>query len=127
MSNSVHTTPAEGASHRTFLNVGCGPKDSPFLPPWLQTPDWREVRLDIDPAVEPDLVGTATDMRGVADRSFDAVWAANIVEHLFAHEVPVALREFARVITPDGIVQILVPNLQRAAALIPAGKLDDTA
>jgi SAM-dependent methyltransferase len=112
---------------RTFLNVGSGPKSNTFLPPWLQTPDWTQVRLDIEPAVQPDILASATDMRNVADHSFDAVWAANIVEHLHAHEVPSALREFARVIKPDGLVQVIVPDLQYVARLIVDGKLEDTA
>jgi hypothetical protein len=125
-SSSSSGEPAGGAQ-RSFLNVGSGPKDSPFVPPWLRTPDWREVRLDIDPNLNPDIVASATDMHEVADASFDAVWAANIVEHLFAHEVPTALREFARVTKPDGLTQVLVPDLQRVAAMIVEGKLEEAA
>lgn len=115
------------AMKRKFINVGAGSKDHPFLPPWLQTDDWEHVRLDIDPGVEPDIVGSATDMHMVPTQSQDAIWAANIIEHLYAHEVPLALREFARVIKPDGLVQVLVPDLQRCARLIADGKLEDTA
>lgn len=121
------TSPPTNPPRRTFLNVGSGPKATPFLPPWLEGPDWIETRLDIDPNLQPDIVASATEMRMVPDRSFDALWAANIVEHLFAHEVPLALREFARVIKPDGLVQVYVPNLKLAAELIVAGKLEDVA
>jgi hypothetical protein len=112
---------------RKFLNVGSGARGAPFLPPWLKTPDWEHVRLDIDPNMEPDILGSATDMHMVPTHSQDAVWAANIVEHLFAHEVPLALHEFARVIKPDGLVQIMVPDLQPVARLVADGKLEDTA
>jgi hypothetical protein len=121
----IHTD--AGPVQRTFLNVGSGPKSNPFIPPWLQTPDWQHVRLDIDPAVQPDIIASATDMRIVPDQSYDALWAANIVEHLYAHEVPIALREFARVIKPDGLVQIIVPDLKFIARLIVEDKIDQTA
>ena len=120
-------TESHGPQQRTFLNVGSGPKSNPFIPPWLQTPDWTQVRLDIEPAVKPDILASATDMRSVPDQSYDAVWAANIVEHLYAHEVPLALREFARVIRPGGLVQVIVPDLQFVARLIVEGKLEDAA
>lgn len=33
--------------------------------------DWKEIRLDIDPANEPDIVGSMLDMAAVADASVD--------------------------------------------------------
>lgn len=112
---------------KILLNVGCGGKGS-LVPPWFPKPLWREIRLDIDPAVEPDIVSSTTDMRAaVASESVDAVWSAHNIEHLFAHEVDMALKEFARVIKPDGIVVVYVPNLQRAAELVAQDKLDETA
>src|SRR3954447_26384812 len=109
---------------KKFLNIGSGPKENAFLPPWLKSPDWQQVRLDIEPANEPGILCSATDMRGhVEDASFDAAWAANILEHLYAHEVEPTVRELARVIKPDGIVQVLVPDLQRVASVVAQGKL----
>jgi hypothetical protein len=37
------------------------------------------------------------------------------------------MREFARVIKPDGLVQIIVPDLQYIARLVADGKLEDAA
>ena len=39
-----------------------------------------------------------TDLSPIADDSADAVWAAHCVEHLYEHEVPIALAEFRRVL-----------------------------
>ena len=79
---------------------------------------WREIRLDIDAAHRPDIVASLTDMSGVASASVDAVYSSHNLEHLFPHEVPVALREFLRVLRPGGVAVIVVPDLQVAGELL---------
>jgi SAM-dependent methyltransferase len=113
---------------RTVLHVGCGVADPRKLPADFFPPDaWHEARLDIDPAVAPDILASITDMAIVADESADAVYSAHNLEHLFAHEVPLALGEFHRVLRPGGFVLITVPDLQRAAALIAEDLLEEPA
>ena len=46
---------------------------------------------------------------------------------LSAHEVPVALGEFFRVLSPGGIVLITLPDLQQVAEFIVADKLEEVA
>ena len=53
----------------TLLHVGCGPKRKDRTTAGFNQPQWRELRLDIDVSVKPDVVGTMTDMRAVADAS----------------------------------------------------------
>lgn len=43
---------------------------------------------------------------------FEAVFSSHCIEHLYPHEVEVALREFLRVLAPSGAVIILVPDLE---------------
>jgi len=113
---------------RTVLHVGCGAPDPRKLPPAFFTPgEWREVRLDIDPAVAPDIEASITDMAAVDSASVDAVWSAHNLEHLFAHEVPAALAEFRRVLRPGGFALVTVPDLQQAAALVAADRLTEAA
>lgn len=113
---------------RTVLHVGCGMPDPRKLPPAFFEPGlWREMRLDIDPGVAPDIVASITDMTVVPSASVDAVWSAHNLEHLFAHEVPVALGEFRRVLRPGGFALITVPDLQRAAELVAQDRLADAA
>ena len=112
---------------KTFLHVGCGPKRKDQTTPGFNTADWTELRLDIDPGVQPDIVGTMTDMKAVPDQSVDAVFSSHNIEHLYPHEVPVALAEFKRVLRPDGFVVITCPDLQSVAALIAEDKLTDPA
>ena len=91
---NVYTIP--GMTMKTFLHVGCGPKRKDQTTRGFHSADWQELRLDIDPNVTPDIVGTMTDMSGVADVSVDAVFSSHNIEHLYPHEVPVALNEFLR-------------------------------
>ena len=49
----------------TFLHIGCGPKRKAQTTRGFNTPDWTEIRLDIDPDVSPDIIGTMTDMSDV--------------------------------------------------------------
>jgi tetratricopeptide (TPR) repeat protein len=86
---------------------------------------WREIRLGPDPASQPDILASITDMRGVADESADAVHASHAIEHLFPHEVSLALREVHRVLKPDGFLVIQVPDLQEVARHVAEGKLED--
>ena len=112
---------------KTFLHVGCGPKRKDQTTRGFNSADWQELRLDIDQSVAPDIVGTMTDMSAVADASVDALFSSHNIEHLYPHEVPVALAEFKRVLRPDGFVVITCPDLQSVCALVAQDKLADSA
>ncbi len=93
----------------------------------FNTDDWQEIRLDIDPLVSPDVTGTMTDMSAVATGSVDAIFSSHNIEHLYPHEVPVALAEFHRVLSDDGFAVITCPDLQSVCALVAEDKLLDAA
>lgn len=103
---------------KTVLHVGCGSWRPNALHKSFQRPEWREVRLDINPEAKPDIVASMTDLSAVETESVDAVWNSHALEHLFAHEVPVALKEFHRVLRPGGHVLMRMPDLQRVAECI---------
>ena len=111
----------------TILHVGCGPKRKDRTTRGFNTSDWHEIRLDIDPTVNPDIIGTMTDMSAVAAESVDAIYSSHNIEHLYPHEVPIALAEFKRVLKPDGFVVITCPDLQAVCALIAEDKLTEPA
>ncbi|HEU4701834.1 MAG TPA: methyltransferase domain-containing protein, partial [Conexibacter sp.] len=75
--------------------------------------------------VDPNIVGTIVDMRGVPSASVDAVWSSHNIEHVYAHEVPAVLGEFFRVLRPGGFVRIETPDLQEVAERIVRGLLDE--
>ena len=113
---------------KILLNVGAGhPKNGARIPPAFQTQAWKEIRLDIDPANAPDILGTMLDMPTVADGSVDAIYSSHNIEHLYPNEIPVALKEFLRVLRPEGFAVIACPDLQAAAQMIAEDKLMDTA
>ena len=110
---------------KTFLNVGCGPETESKIR-GFDNDDWKEIRLDIDEGVNPDIVGTLTDMKLVETATVDAVYSAYNIDHIYAHEVPIALGEFYRVLKDDGLVIIKCPDLQSVAEAVAQDKLLDT-
>ena len=110
---------------KTFLHVGSGLLNkSDCL--GFNNDNWKEIRLDIDENVNPDIVGTLTDMNLVETGSVDAVYSCHNIEHIFPHEVPIALREFYRVLKEDGIVVITCPDIQSVGEALTQDKLIET-
>ena len=107
---------------KKLLHVGCGPQHV-LGRHGFDAASWQELRLDIDPTVVPDIIGTMTDMSAVPDASMDAVYSSHNIEHLHPHEVPSALAEFLRVLNPGGFLVITCPDLQSVCALVAEGKL----
>jgi len=107
---------------KIFLHVGCGHLNKSSCL-GFENDNWKEIRLDIDKNVNPDIVGTLTDMKSVDTGSVDAVYSSHNIEHIFPHEVPIALREFYRVLKEDGIVVITCPDLQSVCEAIVQDKL----
>ncbi|MFA6313076.1 MAG: methyltransferase domain-containing protein [Sterolibacterium sp.] len=112
---------------KTFLHVGCGPKRKDQTTRGFNTLEWDERRFDIDQGVNPDIVGTMLDMSAVADASVDAIYSSHNIEHLYPHEVPIALKEFLRVLKPDGFLVVACPDLQAVCALVADDKLTEPA
>lgn len=121
-------SPDDGAAFsKTVLNVGCGYPLRQKLHRYFHGPEWREIRLDLDPAVQPDIICSITDMGPVNADSVDAVWSSHNLEHLQRHEVPLALTEFLRVLKPHGLLLLTLPDLQQVARLIVEDRLEESA
>ena len=104
---------------KQVLNAGSGPKVSQNLHSIFRTPDWREIRLDIDPGVKPDLLCSIADMsKLVKDATFDSVWCSHNIEHMYDHEVGPALLEFRRVLKNNGFALITCPDIEAVARLV---------
>jgi SAM-dependent methyltransferase len=113
----------KAAIARVLLNLGCGPRDIARVPAHFDS--WRQLRVDIEAEVEPDLIADATDLSAIADGTIDAVWSAHCIEHLYQHEVTKALSEIYRVLRDDGIACIVVPDLQTIASYMVADRLHE--
>ena len=111
---------------KKFLHVGCGSLDKNGATPEFAKAIWDETRLDIDEDVNPDVVASITDMSPVASSTYDAVYSSHNIEHLFAHEVPPALREMSRVLKDDGYLVITCPDLQSVCEQVANNKLMDS-
>jgi cyclopropane fatty-acyl-phospholipid synthase-like methyltransferase len=109
---------------KSFLHVGCGPQNKSCLK-GFNTDDWKEIRFDIDQSVNPDIQGTLIDMGDVKNASVNAIYSSHNIEHIFPHEVPIALKEFHRVLTDDGMVVITCPDLQSVCEAVAKDKLLD--
>ena len=107
----------------TLLHIGCGPNRKNQTTRGFNTDAWTELRLDIDADVQPDIIGTMTDMSAVAEASVDAIFSSHNIEHLYPHEVGPALAEFIRVLRPDGFLVVTCPDLQEVCRLVAEDKL----
>ena len=68
-----------------------------------------------------------TDISGLAHGSVDAIYSSHNIEHLYPQEVPIALREFLRVLHHDGFIVITCPDLQSICALVAENRLTEAA
>jgi SAM-dependent methyltransferase len=109
---------------KKYLHVGCGHINN-NRPKGFDPDQWIEVRFDIDESVKPDIVGTITDMSLVESGSMDAIFSSHNIEHVFPHEVPLALKECHRVLKEDGIVVITCPDLQSVCEAVANDRLID--
>ena len=62
-------------------------------------------------------------MKLVETGSVDALYSAYNIDHIYPHEVPIALKEFYRVLKGDGIVVIKCPDLQSVCEAVVKDKL----
>jgi len=61
-----------------------------------------------------DILADLTDLSPIESGSVDAIWASHCIEHLYQHQVPVALTEFRRVLRDDGFVCVWCPICKRS-------------
>lgn len=112
---------------KILLHVGCGANRISQTTPGFNNGDWSEIRIDINALNQPDIIGSMTDMSAVNSESVDAIFSSHNIEHLYPHEVQVALVEFYRVLSPQGFCVITCPDIQSVCALVAQDKLLDPA
>jgi predicted SAM-dependent methyltransferase len=94
----------EGQKFMDGLNLGCGAR---FHTAWT----------NIDFHGNPPYVQAYDLRRGVpaADASFDVVYHSHVLEHFGRDEALPFLRECFRVLRPDGVIRVAVPDLEQIA------------
>ena len=110
---------------KTVLHVGCASLNILDLK-GFDINVWSEIRFDIDESRNTDLIGTIVDLSLVQTGSVDAVYSAYNLDHIYPHEVPIALKEFFRVLKDDGIAIIKCPDIQSVCEAIGKDKLLET-
>lgn len=66
-----------------------------------------------------DHVGNANDLSCFADNTFSALYASHVLEHFsYTMDLQQVLREWYRVLLPDGKIYLSVPDLDVLAALV---------
>lgn len=112
---------------KKLLHVGCGFKKKTQTTHGFNSSEWEEIRLDINPNVKPDFLGSMVDMSIIDTGSVDAIFSSHNLEHLYPFEVPKALQEFQRVLAKDGFLVLTCPDLQSICKLIADDQLTHTA
>jgi hypothetical protein len=112
---------------KQLLHVGCGAARIQQTTPGFNNGSWSEIRIDINGLNSPDIIGSMTDMSAVHSGSVDAIFSSHNIEHLYPHEVQIALAEFHRVLGPQGFCVITCPDIQSVCALVAQDKLLDPA
>ena len=112
-----------GDRERILVNLGSGPREALSVPTYFK--DWKQLRVDVDPSVAPDILADLTDLSPIPDGHADAVWASHCIEHLYEHQVITALNEFRRIVRDDGFVCISVPDLQSVANYVAADRMHE--
>jgi SAM-dependent methyltransferase len=115
--------PSSTEQQKLVVNVGCGPALTLTRSPLFR--DWRQLRVDIEESVNPDVIADLTDLSPIDSNSADALWSSHCLEHLYQSQVPGALGEFHRVLSEDGFAVILVPDLQAIADRIVADRFHE--
>ena len=93
---------------KRVLNIGAGSKQ-------IKMPQhydgWDKVYLDANQNPEMDIIADARDMRKeIPDNSFDAVFTSHVLEHFFLSDVTLVLKEFYRILKPNGMIETHVPD-----------------
>jgi hypothetical protein len=69
--------------------------------------------LDNDPALRPDLLADITRPLPLPDASVECIFCEEVLTQIRPEHCVDFLRECRRVLVPDGVVRVLMPDLQR--------------
>jgi hypothetical protein len=108
----------EAVKPKTILNLGCADTHLENV-----AEGWQEVRADIDPRYDPDIIVDVRDLSSLEHKSFDAIYCSHVIEHVYAFEVLPMLRNFHRIARE--YVQIRCPDIGMIAKTIAAGIAPD--
>lgn len=91
---------------KKYLNVGCGSH-------YQVSPEWT----NLDFVAESEQVIAHNLLKGIPfpDQSFDLVYHSHVLEHFSKEDGKMLIEECFRVLKPNGVVRIAIPNLEEIA------------
>lgn len=87
------------------LHLGCGPR---YIPGF--------VHVDLHAAPHVDIVGPVEQLP-MGDATASLIYASHVLEHFDRHAYRAVLEEWFRVLHPEGILRISVPDFAACAAI----------
>jgi ubiquinone/menaquinone biosynthesis C-methylase UbiE len=115
----------EAGDKKIVLHIGCGTANKAKLHKNFHGDQWHELRLDIDENVAPDIVADMRDLSIIPDNSVDAVWSSHNIEHLYPHNVAGVFKDLFRLIKPNGLFLVTMPDIQSVANFVAHGNLEE--
>jgi SAM-dependent methyltransferase len=103
---------------KKLLHVGCNILTKDGTIPYFSGSEWQEIRYDIDPSVNPTIIGSMTDLGMIDAGSIDAIYSAHNIEHLYEFEAKTALLEFYRVLKDGGFLVLACPDLESVCQIV---------
>ena len=105
-----------------LLNVGGNDKNI-RLPHEYE--EFDQLLLDIDPAVNPDVLCDARQMhRKLSADQFDVVYCSHNLEHYYEHDVMKVLQSFWHVLKDGGMLNLRVPDIGAVMRSVADKNLD---
>jgi len=95
------------------LHLGCGPR---YIPGF--------VHIDAQPAPHVNIVGPVEKLP-MDDNTVSLIYASHVLEHFARNQYESVLREWFRVLEPDGILRLSVPDFAACAAIYYENGLAD--
>ncbi len=107
-------------SKQTLLRIGFGDAPLSAVHPSLAKGNWQELKIAADPKHPEKML----NLSAYADGSVHAVCVNHGLEYLFTYEIPKALKEYFRVISPGGFLFICTYDMQTIGESLASGKLE---
>lgn len=110
---------------KKVLHLGAGDYHADKLHSNFRNADWKEVRMDPNPKVKPDIIGDFRQLKKIPDSSMHAIWLPHQLQNLQAHEIEGALAQCFRLLAENGVLVLVVPDMQALGEVISKGRIDD--
>lgn len=94
------------------LNIGAGELTHEFYP----TNNYKCTNFDERDLKNIDEVGDVRDLSRFGDEEFDMILASDIIEHFPIDLTALILKEWTRVLKPNGMIEFRLPNLAAITA-----------